>query len=146
VAESSRGVAALLLSGVAIGSAFWVMAWRELPPGGSAFVTAVGVASAAYLAAVARLAEDAALSRRVLLICLLLALAWRVPLVALPYAWSSDAVRASRRTRATVIRLTLAHRKGTLRGRAAVTARLFPAGWVLVWPSSPGRAATNWSW
>lgn len=90
---SHRGVAVLLGSGAAIGSAFWSTAWLEVPPGSPAFMTTVAVATVGYVAAVALLTRNAVISRRVLLVCLALALVWRIPFVWVPDAWSSDVVR-----------------------------------------------------
>jgi alpha-1,6-mannosyltransferase len=84
---------ALSTAGVAIAAAFWAIAWLELPPGGRGFMAAVAVATTGYVATVALLGRNAAVPRGLLLACLALALGGRAPLVTLPEAWSSDAVR-----------------------------------------------------
>lgn len=92
-AAFSRAWVALMAPGALIAGAFWAIAWLEPRSGEPVFMAAIGVAALGYLWALVRLAANAVLSPRGLLICFALALAWRVPMLTLPDAPAHDAVR-----------------------------------------------------
>jgi alpha-1,6-mannosyltransferase len=92
-AVSSRNPMSLYAPGVVIAAAFALIAWLGPPTGAPLFMAALGAAIGGYLWALARVAANPHLSRRLLMICAIAALAWRVPLVFLPELPARDAMR-----------------------------------------------------
>jgi hypothetical protein len=70
-----------------------VLAVSQAPLGSALFFTCAGAAAAAYIAILSRLWSETSVSRRIVAAALLLALAFRVPLILPPVNFDSDMVR-----------------------------------------------------
>ncbi len=84
---------AFLALGTALALLFWDLAWRSGPMGGSGYLTRMALAAVVYALAFDRIRRGRCPSPAVLLTCLALALAARVPLVLKPAGQKHDTHR-----------------------------------------------------
>ncbi|MEX2271926.1 MAG: hypothetical protein WD690_10665 [Vicinamibacterales bacterium] len=83
----------LAMGGALIASAFLAIAWLAPERGGPAFMIAVAVGAGGYVIAALAIAAGVSVSRRMLLMCAVAAVVWRMPLLWTPPIAAHDAVR-----------------------------------------------------
>jgi alpha-1,6-mannosyltransferase len=83
----------LLGLGAILCAAFLACAWIPGPVGAPAFLISLGIAAVAYLFAVRELSRTPKYPRHVVLICLLMAAAWRIPFLLAPPGPQDDVFR-----------------------------------------------------